>query len=322
MREIGGYFELQHFNGCEYHVGALRFNSARYAIAYVAVTKKFRTIYLPIYLCDTVADTLRSVGINVITYPISADWLPTIAPTLSNEQAILIVNYFGQLDNNMIVAMRDRFHNVIIDNIQSFFQQPVVGVSTVYSCRKYFGVSDGAYLYTDANPEPYEMLPQDCSTERITFLAGRYEYGAQKFYSASRDNEDAIAHSGVRKMSVLTENLLRAIDYEQCIKKRKENFAVLNHHLGAYNQIVIRNYAGLFMYPLLQDSCEDLRNKLIALNIYIPKLWPLLSKPVLPQSKEACLTESIIWLPIDQRYGTDDMEYMANKIKQICGWIS
>lgn len=322
MREIGGYFEFQHFNGHEYHEGALRFNSARYAIEYVAVVKGFRNVYVPTFLCDSVAGTLCAAGVQIITYPISKEWIPIMEFPVSEDEAIVIVNYFGQLDNEIIAAMCERYHNVIVDNIQSFFQRPVAGASTVYSCRKYFGVPDGAYLYTDADLGGYEQLPQDYSAERILFLSGRYEYGAQAFYSASQENENVIDHAGPCKMSAFTQNLLRAVDYEQCISTRKENVDYLDHHLRQYNLIKVKNHAGLFMYPLLQSGCKDLRTRLIEQGIFVPKLWPGLSKPVSQESKEACLAENIIWLPIDQRYGTDDMDYIVTNIKKICGWVS
>ena len=46
--------------------------------------------------------------------------------------------------------------NVIIDNVQAYFQRPIEGFDTLYSCRKYFGVPDGAVLYTDLEIEPLE----------------------------------------------------------------------------------------------------------------------------------------------------------------------
>lgn len=322
MKEIGGYLEFQQFNGHEYHEGALRFNSARYAIAYVAVAKGFQNVYVPTFLCDSVAETLRAAGIKIITYPISEDWLPVLASPISDNDAIVIVNYFGQIGNEAIAAISTYCCNVIVDNIQSFFQKPVAGVSTVYSCRKYFGVPDGAYLYTDADLELYEQLPQDYSTERCLFLAGRYEHGAQTFYSSFQENENKIAHAGICKMSELTKNLLRAVNYEICISTRKENVDYLDGHLRRYNLLQVKNRAGLFMYPLIQSGRKDLRARLIEQKIFVPKLWPALSKPVSPDSKEAYFAENIVWLPIDQRYGIEDMDYIVTNIKRICGWIS
>lgn len=320
MIEIGGYFELQNFRGREYHEKALRFNAARYGIAYEANVKHLRTVYIPAYLCNSVADTLRASGIRVDTYPISREWMPIFDKSLQDDEALLIANYFGQIENDMIADFRDRFHNIIVDNIQSFFQRPVDGVTTVYSCRKYFGVPDGAYLYTSADEAVYSLLDQDLSAARLGFLAGRFEEGAQKYYIDSRKNEDIIDQAGPRKMSAITENLLRAVDYDWCIAKRVENVSFLERRLDQYNQIRVKNHAGLFMYPLLQFSHKDLRNELISRKIFVPKLWPELSIPVSKYSTEWRTAEEIVWLPIDQRYTLSDMEYMTDIIYEICGW--
>ena len=75
------------------------------------------------------------------------------------------------------------------------------------------------------------------------------------------------------------------------------------------------------MYPFLQRDIPNLREKLIEEKVFIPKLWPILSKSVSPDSNEADFAENIIWLPIDQRYEIEDMDDIVIKIKRNCGWI-
>lgn len=319
MKEIGGYIEFPHYVGTEYHMYAQRLNSARYAIEYIVRTKGFKIVHLPRYLCGSVSGALRTAGFTIFPYTITDRWLPDPNLCVPDDEVIIVVNYFGQLSNSNIDALCRRYRNIIVDNTQSFFQKPVPSVDTVYSCRKYFGVPDGAYLYTD-DMNGYEGLQQDYSAGRLEFLAGRYEQGAEAFYTAFHKNEEKITQSGPRKMSVFTENLLRSIDYAACIQRRKENFFVLDSHLKRHNHIQIRNQAGLFMYPLLQTDYGGLRTGLIERKIYTPKLWPTLSEPMLSGSKEMYLSENIVWLPMDQRYGTEDMEYIIKNVKEICGW--
>ena len=68
-----------------------------------------------------------------------------------------------------------------MDHTHAFFQKPLPGVDTLYSCRKFLGVSDGAYLSTDAELEP-EKKPLDHSMGRMEHILGRYEYDAGTFY--------------------------------------------------------------------------------------------------------------------------------------------
>ena len=91
---------------------------------------------------------------------------------------------------------------------------------TLYSCRKFLGVSDGAYLSTDAELEP-EKKPLDHSMGRMEHILGRYEYDAGTFYQKMLDNAANYHEMEIRRMSRLTGNLLRTMDYSG-IKARRE----------------------------------------------------------------------------------------------------
>ena len=63
--------------------------------------------------------------------------------------------------------------------LKAFYQYPVNGVDTLYTCRKYFGVPDGGYLYTDTKLN--DDLEIDISYERMEYILGRYEVSAEMF---------------------------------------------------------------------------------------------------------------------------------------------
>ncbi len=60
----------------------------------------------------------------------------------------LCTNYFG-IKDEFITSLSKQVSNLIVDNAQSFFSNPIENIDTFYSPRKFFGVSDGAYLYCD-----------------------------------------------------------------------------------------------------------------------------------------------------------------------------
>jgi len=76
--------------------------------------------------------------------------------------------------------MKRRWKRIIFDNVQAFFQKPVDGIDTVYSCRKFFGVPDGAYVSTDSVVS--ERLEQDVSMARMQYVLGCFEGAASDFY--------------------------------------------------------------------------------------------------------------------------------------------
>lgn len=192
---------------------------------------------------------------------------------------------------------------------------PVPGVDTLYTCRKYFGVADGAFLYTDAHLT--RELPRDESFERMHFLLGRYERSANEFYSEYVANNKRFETEPVKKMSRLTENFLRGINYENVARKRQQNFEFLDAELGSMNELSLKSVYGAFMYPLLMKDGAAIRKVLQKEKTYIPTLWPNVLEECEPESLEYRYAADILPIPVDQRYGTDDMKYLVEVIKSV-----
>ena len=107
------------------------------------------------------------------------------------EEWLYVVNYYGQLGNDVLENLAGKYGRIIVDNAQAYFQMPLEGVDTIYTCRKFLGVADGAFLYTDAMIE--EELPRDESFERMRFLLGRFERTASEFYPEYAANNGLFA---------------------------------------------------------------------------------------------------------------------------------
>ena len=147
-REFGGYIELETFRGNPYHGEALAFNSGRSCLAFLIENKNIKELYLPDLLCDSVIDVCVDHNVTVKTYHIDV-MLKPILSGIPFDSNIYLVNYYGQLQNEDIMQVRNRCKYIIVDNVEDFFRRPIAGVDTIYSARKFFGVADGAYLYTD-----------------------------------------------------------------------------------------------------------------------------------------------------------------------------
>ena len=121
MQAIGGYLEIEKNYGQEYHTSALRFNTVRNSIAYLIRKRAYTKIYVPYYICHSVTDKLKLEGIEYSFYHIDKDLLPVLETKLSKNEAVLVVNYFGQLSNEVIQNLKVKYENIIVDNTQSFF---------------------------------------------------------------------------------------------------------------------------------------------------------------------------------------------------------
>lgn len=315
MKEYGGYIELDNFCGNMLHDKAVALNCGRAALEYLCTAKKIRKLYLPYFLCSSVFDLCKKIGVGYSCYHINERFEPIFSQTLGENEWLYIVNFYGQLDNDYLTAWKQKYGRVIVDSAQSYFQMPVDGMDTLYTCRKYFGVADGAFLYTDTRLN--EEIPQDESFERMHFLLGRYERSANEFYSEYVANNRMFATEPIKRMSRLTNNLLHGINYDAVAGKRQKNFEFLNAELRERNELKLKSVYGAFMYPLLIQNGAAVRKELQKEKIYIPTLWPNVLEECLPDSLEYHYAADILPLPVDQRYGIEDMKYLVEVIKRV-----
>lgn len=314
MREIGGYIELDSYNLPMLHEEAIALNCGRNALAYLIRAKKIKKILMPRFICNSVIDICDKESVNISFYSIDINFRISDFE-LSDEEWLYIVNYYGQFDNACIKKLHDKYQRIIIDNSQAYFQMPVKNVDTLYTCRKFFGVADGAFLYTDIKLE--EDLEQDESFERMHFLLGRYERNASEFYNEYSVNNKLFSTEPIKKMSKLTNNLLHAIDYDFVKKQRTKNFTVFHEEFNGINKLQLTIPDGAYMYPLYIQNGTGIREKLLKKKIYVPILWPNIMKYFSNNEIEYDMAKNILPLPVDQRYCMDDMKYIAEEIKCI-----
>lgn len=308
MRETGGYLEAERGSGTHYHEGALRLQSARDAVWLSVTSRGWHTLCVPSYLCGTAVQRLS--GVELKPYAVGRDLRPSGLELPGPGAAVLLVNYFGMYAPEEIAAVRERLGPLIVDNTQAFFQRPVPGTDTVYSCRKFFGVPDGGYLYAEGVSAA--DLPEGRSLDGIRFLFGRVEDGAQAHYSAFRENERRLDEAAPARMSRITDRMLGNIDYARVEAVRSRNYAILHEELGAYNALDAGAMHGWYSYPFLHPDGAELRRQLIANRVYVPLLWPDLR-----DSSAAATAESLVPLPLDQRYGEDDMRALARLVRTL-----
>lgn len=311
MKEIGGYIELDTCRHAMLHEDAILLNCGRNALAYLLEAKGIKKLYLPYFLCDSVANVCKKYGVEVVFYHIGENWLPKDL-IIDGDAWLYIVNFYGQITREDLARLAEVHNNVIIDNAQAYFDAPLANVDTLYTCRKFFGVSDGAILYTNSKLE--RSLEIDESFNRIHYILGRYERTASEFYEEAAQNNDIFDNEPIKEMSRLTKNLLRSIDYEYVKQVRTNNFAYLHEKLREVNKLNIRLIEGAFMYPLLIDDGMKIRKQLQQMKIYIPTLWPNVLEECKPDTLEYKFAAEILPIPVDQRYGFKDMEHLVNVI--------
>ena len=320
---IGGYFSLELNNGIEHHKNAIHLNAGRYALEYVLKARQYHKVYIPYYICESVLQPIKRLGIDYEFYHINKNLEPTVRLHPTDNEAVLYVNYFG-LKNDFTDNICYAYKNTILDCTQAFYCEPGNKYEskdrqcdTFYSCRKYFGVADGAYLYTDCLLN--EEISQDESFERMTFLMKRIDRSPQESYADFQANDKALSGVGLRHMSKLTQSIMQGIDHPSKKNRRQENFSILDKVLRETNRFKWALGQGTIpmVYPYWVKNGARLRQNLIDHQIFCARYWPNVLNWCKPEDLEYQLAENLVCLPIDQRYGKIEMEDILKQIQLI-----
>jgi hypothetical protein len=314
MKEIGGYFELELPQGKEYHKDAIRLNTGRNAFEYILMAKGYKKVYLPYYTCDVMLKPIKKLSLAFECYHIDEAFRPVFDyGKIKKQEVFVYTNYFGICDTQ-VSEVAARCKNLIIDNAQAFFSKPLPGVDTFYSPRKFFGLSDGAYLYTDKVLD--EQFNSDISLKRFEHLLGRIDLDAQKFYKSFLKNDAALSLQPIKSMSALTQRILCSIDYEAALRKRQNNFFLLQEALIRRNKLSIDLHESSvpMVYPYLVENGAALKKKLIDKKIFVATYWPNVADWVNKDAVEYDFTQHMLPIPLDQRYGEPEMKLILEII--------
>jgi hypothetical protein len=315
MKEIGSFIELELPQGREWYTGddVARLNTGRAAIWHAFRLTGCNAIWIPYYQCETVREFLQKKDCQIKYYYQDSQFNPTDLTPLEDE-AVLLVNYYGIMSWDRMRGLAEPYKNVIIDNCQAFFCPPVPDAFTVYSARKFVGVADGAYVVGKDASRFVDEYPQCYSSDTAAFLLKRIEYGCEgKGYESRTINETRIDTEDIMKMSRLTHAMLDGADYESNRKKRRENFRFAHELFSGINKINPIVYLDEdtvpMVYPLVVED-DKLLGKLLAAKHFQGHWWKYITEELPENTFEHWLSRYVIPITIDQRYGESDIGYI------------
>jgi hypothetical protein len=294
MKEIGGYFELPGEAVKPYYHEGVYLNSGRNALRYIVQKLGIHKIHVPHYTCPVVYEALKKDCIQVEFYDLNIDLMPT--KDFPKNDFILYNNYFGVFGKKVKEIARE-YPNLIVDNAQAFYSHQI-GRAAFYSPRKFFGLPDGGIAcgVLDCASE----LLKDESWNRMSHLLKRVDLGACAGYEDFKKNSCLLGKQEIKQMSALTTLLLGWVNFEDAAKQRKENFDYLHKELKTSFPLDISDDDVPLVYPFITTD-SSMRTKLIRNKIYVAMYWPGISS--------SCeYRDSLLALPIDQRYGVADMQ--------------
>ena len=199
QKEYGGYIQLDNFTGQEYYHGPqiLALNSGRTALRFLIRAREIKNLLIPSFCCDTVREACEAEGISWEYYATGPDLRPKLAGigeirSAGNErddgrdnfphpdQWLYLVNLYGILTDEEIQTIHRHYPQMIADYTHAFFQRPLPDVDTLYSCRKFFGVADGAYVCLRADSPESSTLEAGAAYRALPLDASHDVSGSQK----------------------------------------------------------------------------------------------------------------------------------------------
>jgi hypothetical protein len=319
-RPVGGFFELEPgvTSGC-FHPEAFPLCSGRAALGHILDELQPDSVWAPFYICDSALSPIVHRQIPIKFYALSASFEPLLDVALASRDCVLYVNYFGLHTHVARALAESRPHRTVIDDTQAFFCRGHAGAYSFNSARKFFGVPDGAYAYgtTGKHSDSYERVTEVRYQHLVSRLLGFQREGYEQYLESERR-----VCSAPRGMSVLAEQVLASIDYERARSVRRRNFWAVHECLGAHNQLA--SCCSLmdaddvpFCYPFLPERPVD-RRRLWTNGVFVSVLWPEIeTRRPAGFTHERRLAAQLLPLPIDQRYGVDEMELVCRHVMAV-----
>ena len=321
-RPVGGFFELDLPTGQpEIHADSIALSTGRSCLCAILRYLRPKRCLVPYYLCASAVRPFHKLGVEIECYEVTESMTPVQDPDLGPDDCLLYVNYFGLNRDEA-----ERLHSIygsrlIVDNTHDLFDEG--GYENAWSftsARKYFGIPDGAYLSVPRDVEVADVVPPetppftDISLQHsLTRLTGPQEVAFELF----QDYESRMPCELFR-ISDYSRCILSHIEFSHVRATRRKNFEILWDATRELNTLKIElpDQFDPFACPFLPQRPVD-RQRFFDLQIFVPVLWPRMPNcdaSEFPVSVR--LSQQILPLPIDHRYGPQEMHRIAEAVNR------
>jgi hypothetical protein len=323
-------------------------NSGRAAFRFILdrIRLEQRKILIPDYLCgDVLVPVLKGAGVSYGYYSIDGDMsanLDDIRRQLNSEVgAILFINYFGLFSQESAArAIKAEAPDLVViqDDVQAVYEPHFVAQENHWadyvftSFRKFFPLPDGAFVRSSAAFPEVPAVPSVPSRGafhyviagalKSRFISGEGGTAAESTYLSYFQEADAQVTAVPNPMTWFSREFLRKVPLEKTRHSRRLNYSELVRELKGLPGFSILHPAlderevPLALPILLKDARQrdNLRTFLNDRNIFCPVHWPLIPEVRKRASPVVALSDRILSLPIDQRYGPGSLGRLADAV--------
>lgn len=315
--------------------------------------------FMPVYMCDTVFIPFVQRGWELIFYHIGKDMkadVTEIEALLQREDAgvFFLHPYYGVDTWKELRPLLSQYQKEGLILMEDVTQSYYLDIDTqadyiVGSLRKWYAIPDGGFIASDH--EFYtEIVESDetFSKERLGMQIKKWNYlkaidepivdkkrkqvlqaDKQEYLASNRMLEDRLDRfTKITDISEVSNGLLKNINEEEYKCRRNENCRILFEGLKNRKTVFtvlgenIENASPLY-FPVYMLQRGALQQYLRERDIYVPVLWPVgkENEDFLNEGEQYIYTH-IAAIPMDQRYGKENMERIVsviNEFEEKCG---
>lgn len=319
------------------------FNSGRSTLKFYLkeIYNKKKIFLLPSYLCHSVIQPFIELKIPFQFYKINKNLeidISHLRNLISNSVGgALFIHYFGFPQNKYILKFYDILKSFEIDIVEDITHSILTNETGIYgdyafsSLRKIFPLPDGGLLKSNRenlNNIEFHQGYDEIWGKRLVgslykdkYLKGKLT-DKKEFLSLFGEAETILDSREIEILSMtkFSRFLLNKFNFSKIINIRRQNFKFLLEKLMGSKQVVplYKNHREKICplgFPILAEKREFLKAKLIENNIFPPIHWVLpdyINKEKFSESWN--LSNKILTIPCDQRYTTNDMQYIVDVI--------
>lgn len=358
IREIGSFFEFPSFDCVKPEESVfyyLTHSAGRNNYLFVqdghrpikAVLHQIKNIrkkncYLPAYLCHSIIQSFREMGLDVKFYNHERPLSQNIDENI-RDSVILIIDYFGTefFRTQKIIKLLEQGNSVIIDTTHPILNERRRDLCHedpyyIASLRKAFPIPHGAVIFYSHNNLELDL---GCSIDYMSMLDAmilkrfclektvepldilnpdlkKFFLSLYTEYEECKDKED-IHSSEILLISLMILSNLRF----NTLGRRYQNIAtiyerVYNHEILLFGIEEIRSPFKLPHILQNDEKRDKLKDLLLKNHIYPPLHCKI--RGIIPEKSgyEHQLSSKILSIPIDQRYSIEDMASIADVLNE------
>lgn len=309
-----------------------------------------KTALLPAYMCDSVFWPFERAGWDLYFYHIGKNLEPEAESLFAQIKGlqpglIFIHPYYGFDTLKSLRPMLNIWQSqgiCIMEDVTQSYYLPHEKWDADYiigSLRKWYPIPDGGFAVSN------EPFPEEFCGENKIFIGTKLDLLTKKwnyfhtpgsslekknqktaFMAKNRDMEEWLDHyEKISPLSKESMKILSTLSEKDYRNRRNENCHYLFQHIKSKTKFTpvfakensFEAVDSPLYFPIYAKNREELQNFLVNRGIYAPVLWPVGKENENHLSEtDQEIYDQILALPIDQRYGLAEMQYIAQALTE------